>query len=61
MWGIVLLIVLGLAFADETAWAQSASGVRGLSGGVGTLFSLTGPGNLYADSQSNQEIGRAHV
>ena len=54
MWGIVLLIVLGLAFADETAWAQSASGVRGLSGGVGTLFSLTGPGNLYADSQSNQ-------
>ena len=54
MWRIVLLIVLGLAFADETAWAQSASGVRGLSGGVGTLFSLTGPGNLYADSQSNQ-------
>ena len=54
MWGIVLVIVLGLAFADEAAWAQSASGVRGLSGGVGTLFSLTGPGNLYADSQSNQ-------
>ena len=54
MWGIVLLIVLGLALADGTAWAQSASGVRGLSGGVGTLFSLTGPGNLYADSAGNQ-------
>jgi hypothetical protein len=52
--GIVLLIVLGLVLADQRAWAQSASGVRGMGGGVGTLFGLTGPGTLYADSQSNQ-------
>ncbi len=25
-----------------------------MSGGVGTLFNLTGPGNLYVDSQGNQ-------
>ena len=25
-----------------------------MSGGVGVLFGLTGPGNLYTDSQNNQ-------
>jgi hypothetical protein len=52
--GFALLIVVGLTLAGETAWAQSASGVRGFCGGVGTLFSLTGPGNLYTDSAGNQ-------
>jgi hypothetical protein len=51
-WLFVAVVVL-LAFS-EPAWAQSVSGVRGLSGGVGTLFNLTGPGNLYVDSQGNQ-------
>jgi hypothetical protein len=52
--GLVLLVTVGLTLAGEMAWAQSASGVRGFSGGVGTLFSLTGPGNLYTDSAGNQ-------
>jgi len=53
-WGGALLATLCLVFFDEAVWAQSASGVRGLSGGVGTLFNLTGPGNLYADSRGSQ-------
>jgi hypothetical protein len=52
--GWLLMAVVVLLACSEPAWAQSVSGVRGLSGGVGTLFSLTGPGNLYVDSQGNQ-------
>ncbi len=51
--GVVLLLALGLFWNAESAWAQSVSGVRGLSGGVGALFSLTGPANLYTDSPNN--------
>lgn len=51
--GAALLLALGLLWGGEAVWAQSVSGVRGMSGGVGALFSLTGPANLYTDSQSN--------
>ena len=54
VWGIVLFAAVASVLFGGPAWAQSASGVRGMGGGVGTLFSLTGPGTLYADSQSNQ-------
>lgn len=39
---------------ESSAWAQTVSGVRGFDGGVGPLFNLTGPGNLYLDSQGTQ-------
>ena len=41
-----------------TLWHAAASaqtsGVRGLGGGVGQLFGLPGPGNLYVDNQGTQ-------
>lgn len=40
--------------AEVPAWAQAVSGIRGLSGGVGALFSYFGPGNLYVDNQGIQ-------
>ncbi len=52
--GRLLIVVVALMAWGEPAWAQSVSGVRGFSGGTGALFSLTGPGNLYVDSQGNQ-------
>ncbi len=52
-WGVALLLALGLLWSGEAAWAQSVSGVRGFNGGVGALFSLTGPANLYTDSPNN--------
>jgi hypothetical protein len=52
--GLVLIAVAALLACVEPAWAQSVSGVRGLSGGVGALFSLVGPGSLYVDNQGNQ-------
>jgi hypothetical protein len=52
-WGAALLLAVGLLWGGEDARAQSVSGTRGLSGGVGSIFSLTGPANLYTDSQSN--------
>ncbi|MDO9117275.1 MAG: hypothetical protein Q7U39_04900 [Nitrospira sp.] len=36
------------------ASAQTVSGVRSFDGGVGPLFNLTGPGNLYLDGQGTQ-------
>ena len=39
---------------ESSAWAQSVSGVRSFDGGVAPLFNLTGPGNLYIDSQGTQ-------
>jgi len=55
----MMLWVLGVAlFAvvsiDSPAGAQSVSGVRSFDGGVAPLFNLTGPGNLYIDSQGTQ-------
>ena len=38
----------------SSAWAQNVSGVRSFDGGVGPLFSLTGPGSLYLDNQGTQ-------
>lgn len=38
----------------SVAAAQSVSGVRAFSGGVGPLFGLVGPGNLYLDNQGTQ-------
>jgi len=52
--GQALILTAAVIVPNDPAWAQSASGVRGLSGGVGTLFSLVGPGNLYVDNQGNQ-------
>lgn len=47
--------ILGVELADtHDAWAQSVSGVRSFDGGVGPLFSLVGPGNLYLDNQGTQ-------
>jgi len=51
--GALVLAVLCLANVAGEVRAQSVSGVRGMSGGVGALFNLTGPGNLYADSAGN--------
>jgi hypothetical protein len=51
----VFVIVAFLLLADyETIWAQTVSGVRAFGGGVGPLFSLVGPGNLYVDNQGTQ-------
>ena len=55
--GRVLAVLLSLLIVESlwhaATWAQS-SGVRGLGGGVGQLFSLPGPGNLYIDNQGTQ-------
>lgn len=40
--------------ASPIVSAQSVSGVRSFDGGVGPLFNLTGPGNLYLDGQGTQ-------
>lgn len=50
---LILAAVLLLA-AQEMSWAQTVSGVRAFGGGVGALFSLAGPGNLYVDNQGTQ-------
>ncbi|MEC4888962.1 MAG: hypothetical protein RI101_02775 [Nitrospira sp.] len=51
-----ILMVSGLLCCGVTSavWAQSVSGVRSFDGGVGPLFNLTGPGNLYLDGQGTQ-------
>ena len=48
--GVAVLLVL----IHAPAWGQSVSGVRGISGGVGALFSLVGPGSLYVDNNGNE-------
>ena len=50
----VLGVAVMLVLLHAPAWGQTVSGVRGISGGVGALFSLTGPGNLYVDNNGNQ-------
>ncbi len=50
-----ILLVAGLCDSGgQSAWAQSVSGVRSFDGGVGPLFGLVGPGNLYLDNQGTQ-------
>ncbi len=49
-----LLVGLFLILSEAPVWAQAVSGIRGLSGGVGALFSYFGPGNLYVDNQGIQ-------
>lgn len=51
----MLRALFGVAVcAGSSAWAQNVSGVRSFDGGVAPLFNLTGPGNLYIDSQGTQ-------
>ena len=51
---ITLAAVL-LLLVHANAWAQAVSGVRGISGGVGALYSLTGQtGSFYTDVQGTQ-------
>lgn len=49
-----LLLCIGVALPLDHAWAQTVSGVRSFDGGVGPLFNLVGPGNLYLDNQGTQ-------
>ena len=50
-----LFLAVMMVMVHALAWAQSVSGVRGISGGVGALFNLVGfNGNLYADNNGNQ-------
>lgn len=44
----------GVIVESGYALAQSVSGVRSFDGGVGPLFNLAGPGNLYLDGQGTQ-------
>lgn len=52
---IGMVSVAGGMFSDSApASAQTISGVRSFDGGVGPLFNLTGPANLYLDGQGTQ-------
>ena len=53
---LVAAVLIGGAMLVERApaSAQTVSGVRSFDGGVGPLFNLTGPGNLYLDGQGTQ-------
>lgn len=44
----------GVVLESGDVLAQSVSGVRSFDGGVGPLFNLTGPANLYLDGQGTQ-------
>lgn len=44
----------GLLVECAPVLAQSVSGVRSFDGGVGPLFNLAGPANLYLDGQGTQ-------
>jgi hypothetical protein len=50
----LLLLLAGTMLSLDRAWGQSVSGVRSFDGGVGPLFNLVGPGNLYLDNQGTQ-------
>lgn len=54
LFGNALLLAMIVLGWPEPAPAQSVSGVRAFSGGVGPLFGLVGPGNLYLDNQGTQ-------
>jgi len=53
MRGTVVLMVGWLGWPALVS-AQTVSGARAFSGGVGPLFGLVGPGNLYLDNQGTQ-------
>lgn len=58
-WKKLLIVMPAIAMAVclfelEPAGAQTVSSVRSFDGGVAPLFNLTGPGNLYIDSQGTQ-------
>lgn len=48
------LMLGGMLVECAPVLAQSVSGVRSFDGGVGPLFNLTGPANLYLDGQGTQ-------
>ncbi|MGH7207860.1 MAG: hypothetical protein ACREIL_00600 [Nitrospiraceae bacterium] len=51
----VVIASVALVALHSPAWGQAVSGVRGISGGVGALHSLTGPtGSFYTDVQGAQ-------
>lgn len=50
----VLLLLVGTTLPLNHVWGQTVSGVRSFDGGVGPLFNLVGPGNLYLDNQGTQ-------
>lgn len=55
MIGRVFLVSAAVLVLHTQAWGQAVSGVRGISGGVGALHSLTGPtGSFYTDGQGTQ-------
>ncbi|MEK7761674.1 MAG: hypothetical protein AAB433_08855 [Nitrospirota bacterium] len=49
-----VLTVGGMLVECAPASAQTVSGVRSFDGGVGPLFTLTGPASLYLDGQGTQ-------
>lgn len=51
---LAVAAVMHLGIGSQETEAQSVSGVRSFDGGVGPLFNLVGPGNLYLDSQGTQ-------
>lgn len=52
---ITVVGTVGVVLVEHaSALAQSVSGVRSFDGGVGPLFNLTGPANLYLDGQGTQ-------
>jgi hypothetical protein len=51
---VLALLLLALPPLDSRVWGQTISSVRALNGGVTPLFNLSGPGNLYIDSQGTQ-------
>jgi len=55
MIGQAFLVAVALIALHSPAWGQAVSGVRGISGGVGALHTLTGTtGSLYLDGQGAQ-------
>ena len=61
LWVFCAATFLVSALFTTEVWAQAApsggssvSGVRSFDGGVGPLFSLVGPGNLYLDGSGTQ-------
>lgn len=52
---VTTALTVGSTLVDcAPASAQTVSGVRSFDGGVGPLFNLVGPGNLYLDGQGTQ-------
>lgn len=53
MWRLLFLLLAMMEW-HAVGSAQTVSGVRAFGGGVGPLFNLVGPGNLYLDNQGTQ-------